>query len=82
VNHAPKPVRGSPGLGIVIDIVAAAMPQENASCPFQPPNEVESLHATSNSSTFRIPGICSELNVWYKSFKWSFRSSKLSPCVQ
>ena len=46
-----------------VDIVPAAGPNEDASRLFQSPDEVESLHAISNSATFLIPRICSELNV-------------------
>ena len=47
----------SPGLRVVVYVVPAAVPKENAAELLQSPDEVESLQATSNSSTFLIPGI-------------------------
>ncbi len=53
----------SSSLRIVVDIVAASMAKQSASCLLQFPNQVEPLHATSNSSTFLIPGIWSVVNI-------------------
>lgn len=48
---------------IVLDVVTAPMTKQGASCLFQRPDQVESLHATSKSSTFLMPGIGSVVNV-------------------
>src|SRR4051812_22726833 len=61
---------------VIINVVLAPVSEQRAPHLLQSLHQVKSLHATSNSSTFLIPGICSELNVWNKSRKCSLRSSR------
>jgi len=49
---------------IMEDVVTAAVAQKLTSGSFQGLNEVTALHATSSSSSLRMPGIGSALNVW------------------
>jgi hypothetical protein len=67
---------------VVVDVVPTAVAQEDASGLKQFLDQVQPLHATSRSSTFRIPGICSLVKVAKRSLSCSFRSSRSSPCVQ
>jgi len=54
---------GFSGLGIVIDVVFAAMAKKLAAGGFQLFHKVTVLHATSSSSSRRMPGIISEENM-------------------
>ena len=56
-----------PCLRVVVNVMLAAMADQPGAGGFCLRNEVTPLHANSNSSTFLIPGISSELNVSYKS---------------
>ena len=53
----------SSGFWAVVDVVPPTVPNQNASHLLQSPDKFESLHAISNSSSFLIPGISSELKV-------------------
>src|SRR5258707_12839462 len=49
----------SPALRVVVNVMLATMAQKDASGLLQFLDQLESLHVTSNSSTFLIPGFCS-----------------------
>jgi hypothetical protein len=54
----------SSGVRIVKDVMPAAVAEKLAPGSFQRLDKVPPLHATSSSSSFRMPGISSALNVW------------------
>ena len=45
------------GFGVVINVVFAAMADQNGTRRFHPRNQIPPLHANFNSPTFLIPGI-------------------------
>ena len=60
------------------DVHAAAERREHALTP----DQIDALHDTTSSSTLRTPGSSPLVRSRYKSRRCSFRSSKVSPCVQ
>ena len=66
---------------VLIPIVISTMPDENTTHLLQLPDQIFSFQATSSSETLRTQGMTPLVKSLYKSFKFSFSSSRVSPCV-
>src|ERR1035441_6474650 len=73
----PRHGLGNPGAGIAIPIVLAAAPHEHTSVLLQAADQVLSLHEKDSSATRRTPGISPLVRSLNRSFRWSWRSSRL-----
>ncbi len=67
---------------IAIPIVLCSMSYKHATETFNCLNKFDTLHDKIKSSTRRAPGIVPPDSSAWRSFRCSFRSSRLSPCVQ
>ena len=52
------------GYGVAVPIVLAPVADENAAEAFDLADKIDTFHATSRSSTFRMPGICPLVRSW------------------
>src|ERR1017187_8292037 len=73
---------GDTGIRVAIPIVLAAVTDEHAAQCFDALDQIDTFHAITKSSTLRMPGIWPLVISWYKSWRCSFKSSSVSPCVQ
>jgi hypothetical protein len=53
----PRHWLGPPGGRLVVNVMFPTMPEQATARSFQGSNQITPFHATSNSSTLRIPGM-------------------------
>ena len=50
--------------GILIPVMVCAMPEKDAAFSFDDPDEVDALHFSTSSPTFRTPGMLPLVSSW------------------